>query len=402
MAAAHVSSVFPAIPHELLPVDGRFGCGPSKVRSSQIEALSTSPLIGTSHRQGPILNLVASIREGLRALYNLPDEWEIAIGNGGSTAFWAVATTSLVRERAAHAVFGEFGQKFADETLAAPFLSPSLVISAEAGAVASLVGDRALSSFTQDGGPAVDLCAYPHHETSTGALSPLYRVTTGSEGVAEDALTVVDATSIAGGVAVNVATTDVYYFAPQKCFASDGGLWFAFLSPAAQERARTLHGAKDRWMPQFLDLSIALDNSVKNQTLNTPAIATLIMMDEQIRWMLTNGGLEAMEERCRTSSGMIYAWADAHAHATPFIARSEWRSPVVATINFDEAVDAAILARILRANGVVDVEPYRKLGRNQLRIATFPSVESVDVEKLIASIDWVIAQGYESWAVRKG
>lgn len=392
MAASHIPSDVPVLPADLQPSDGRFGCGPSKVRPAHTNALAASPLMGTSHRQAPVLNLVASIREGLRALYHLPSDWEIAIGNGGSTAFWAVATTSLVRTRATHAVFGEFGQKFADETLAAPFLSPSLVISAEAGTVATLVDERALSAFAQDEGPDVDLCAYPHHETSTGALSPLYRVTPRSAGVAADALTVVDATSIAGGVTADVTATDVYYFAPQKCFASDGGLWFAFLSPAAQERARTLRGQADRWMPQFLDLSVALDNSVKNQTLNTPAIATLIMMDEQIQWMLANGGLSAMEERCRASSGVIYEWAKAHPFASPFIPREEWRSPVVATIDFDEAIDAAYLARVLRANGVVDVEPYRKLGRNQLRIATFPSVDTADVEKLVASIDWVIAQ----------
>lgn len=392
MAAAHDSSELPVLPDELLPSDGRFGCGPSKVRPPQVHALSATALLGTSHRQRPILNLVASIRDGLRTLYNLPEEWEIAIGNGGSTAFWAVATTSLVRERAAHAVFGEFGQKFADETLAAPFLSPSLVVSAEAGAVATLVDEIGQRALATDEGPAADLCAYPHHETSTGALSPLYRVTPGSNGVGEDALTIVDATSIAGGIAADVTATDVYYFAPQKCFASDGGLWFAFLSPAAQERARELHGAQDRWMPQFLDLSIALDNSMKNQTLNTPAIATLIMMDEQIQWMLANGGLAAMEQRCRASSSAIYAWADSHSHATPFITRSEWRSPVVATIDFDEAVNAAYLARVLRANGTVDVEPYRKLGRNQLRIATFPAVDSADVERLVACIDWVIDQ----------
>ena len=392
MAASHVPADLPALPVDLLPVDGRFGCGPSKVRPTQLEALSTRAMIGTSHRQRPVLELVASIREGLRSLYALPQEWEIAIGNGGSTAFWAVATTSLVRERAAHAVFGEFGQKFADETLAAPFLSPSLVVSAEAGAVATLVDEAGLRAFASNEGPAVDLCAYPHHETSTGALSPLYRVVPGSDGVTEDALTVVDATSIAGGITADVTATDVYYFAPQKCFASDGGLWFALLSPAAQERAHALHEAKDRWMPQFLDLSIALDNSVKNQTLNTPAIATLIMMDEQIQWMLASGGLAAMEKRCRASSSVIYEWADAHAHATSFMTRSEWRSPVVATIDFDEAIDAAYLARVLRANGVVDIEPYRKLGRNQLRIATFPSVESSDVERLVSSIDWVIAQ----------
>lgn len=393
MAATHVPSDSPTLPDDLLPADGRFGCGPSKVRPTQVSALSRRPLIGTSHRQRPVLDLVASIREGLRTLYNLPDGWEIAIGNGGSTAFWAVATTSLVRERAAHAVFGEFGQKFADETLAAPFLAPSLVVSDEAGAVATLVDEAGQRALATDRGPTVDLCAYPHHETSTGALSPLYRVTGGSEGVAEDALTVVDATSVAGGVAIELTATDVYYFAPQKCFASDGGLWLALLSPAAQERARMLHGAANRWMPQFLDLSIALDNSMKNQTLNTPAIATLVMLDEQIQWMLASGGLEAMEQRCRASSSAIYAWADSHPHATPFVTRNEWRSPVVATVDFDEAVDAAHLARVLRANGVVDVEPYRKLGRNQLRIATFPAVESTDVEKLVASIDWIISQG---------
>lgn len=394
MAAAHPFSELPLLPNELLPRDGRFGCGPSKVRSTQVEALSTSTLIGTSHRQRPVLDLLASIREGLRTLYNLPCDWEVVVGNGGSTAFWAVATTSLVRERAAHAVFGEFGQKFADETLAAPFLFPSLIVSTEVGTVATLVEDAAQSALAHDEGPAVDLCAYPHHETSTGALSPLYRVPPGSDGLTEDALTVVDATSIAGGMHAEVTATDVYYFAPQKCFASDGGLWFAFLSPAAQERARALHGASNRWMPQFLDLSIALDNSVKNQTLNTPALATLIMMNEQLQWMLVSGGLPAMEQRCRASSAVIYSWAEAHPHATPFITRSQWRSPVVATIDFDDTVDAAYLAGVLRANGVVDVEPYRKLGRNQLRIATFPSVEAADVKKLVDCIDWVIAQEF--------
>lgn len=370
----------PVIPMDLRPADGRFGSGPSRIRPDQVEALSQPLLLGTSHRQAPVRNVVHAIREGLTQLFSLPDGWEVVLGNGGSTAFWAVATTSLVRHRAAHAAFGEFGAKFAQETTSAPHLLPSVVVKAPAGSVALLGGDEG----GDDDLPAPDVFAHPHHETSTGAISPVRRL--GGAG----ALTVVDATSVAGGVTVDVAATDAYYFAPQKCFASDGGLWIALLSPAAQERARELHGAQGRWMPQFLDLSVALDNSLKDQTLNTPAIATLVMLDRQIAWMLDNGGLEGMEARTRAMSSAVYRWAETSEVAAPFVSEPQWRSPVVETIDFDEGVDAKRIATILRANGIVDVEPYRKLGRNQLRIATFSSVELSDVEALLACLDWIL------------
>ncbi len=377
------------IPASLLPGDGRFGCGPSRIRPEHVEAIAVSGIMGTSHRQRPVREVVASIRSGLRELYRLPEGWEVVLGNGGATAFWAVATTSLVRRRAAHAAFGEFGMKFAGETQSAPHLAPSVVVTAPAGEVAILTGDEGAADAAlpgPDGLPlgAPDVFAIPHHETSTGALSPLTRVG------GSDSLVVVDATSIAGGIDVDVTRTDAYYFAPQKCFASDGGLWVALLSPAAQERARRLHGATDRWMPQFLDLSIALDNSVKDQTLNTPAIATLVMMEEQIQWMIDEGGLAAMEARSRAASSHLYSWARASGVATPFVAHQEWRSPVVVTLDFAKEVSAAHLASTLRDNGVMDVEPYRSLGRNQLRIATFPTTPVEDVEALTACLDWLL------------
>lgn len=368
------------VPPSLRPADGRFGCGPSRIRPDQVEALSTPLLLGTSHRQAPVRSVVHALREGLTDLFSLPDGWEVVLGNGGSTAFWAVATTSLVRRRSAHAAFGEFGRKFADEAARAPHLAPPAVVEAPAGSVALLTGDEGGS----DDLPAPDVFAHPHHETSTGALSPVRRV--GGPG----SLVVVDATSVAGGVEVDITSTDAYYFAPQKCFASDGGLWVALLSPAAQERARELHGAHDRWMPQILDLSVALDNSVKDQTLNTPAIATLVMMERQLEWMLAGGGLRGMAARSRAASDPIYRWAEASPVATPFVEDPRWRSPVVVTVDFDTSVDARALAAALRASGIVDVEPYRKLGRNQLRVATFPSTEVADVEALLASIDWLL------------
>ncbi len=379
-------SDLPIVPPQLRPGDGRFGCGPSRIRDAQLRALSTSGVMGTSHRQAPVRGVVGDIRDGLAELFRLPDGWAVTLGNGGTTAFWAVATASLVRRRAAHAAFGEFGRKFADETSAAPFLLPSVVVSAPAGSVAVM----------DEGVPADDLgepdvYAYPHHETSTGALSPVYRVgTRGTHAAEANALTVVDATSVAGGVDVDISLTDAYYFAPQKCFASDGGLWIALLSPAAQERAHELHGAHDRWIPQFLDLKVALENSRKNQTLNTPAVATLVMLREQVNWMLSLGGLAAMEARSRACSDLIYAWAQRTEVATPYVAEERWRSPVVVTVDFAVSVDASRLAAALRASGILDVEPYRKLGRNQLRIATFPATEVADVEALLASVDWLL------------
>lgn len=366
------------IPAELLPTDGRFGSGPSKVRVSQTDGISrhNTPrdrdlIIGTSHRQPPVKNVVNDIRSMIIELFEAPEGYEVTLGNGGSTAFWAMATTSLIQHRSAHAAFGEFGQKFFDEADRAPHLDNPVLFSAEAGTLATVK--------PVDG---VDVYAWPHHETSTGVLSPVERVSA-------DALMLVDATSIAGGVAVDISQADAYYFAPQKCFGSDGGLWLALLSPAAQQRARELHQANDRWMPQILDLSIALDNSIKNQTLNTPALMTLLSLRDQLRWMLDIGGLEACAARSRTSTDLIYQWAGNSDFATPFVADPALRSPVVATIDF-EGIDASRIASVLRENGIVDVEPYRKLGRNQLRLAAFPAVDPADVEKLLAAIDWIV------------
>lgn len=400
------TSSFPRIPSELLPLDGRFGSGPSRIPSSALETLAHEihsdeqgavPLLGTSHRQRAVKDVVARIRAGLRELYQLPAEWEVVLGNGGATAFWAVATASLVRHRAAHATFGEFGAKFAEETHAAPFLSPSFIHSCPAGEVASLLDPSARSALSEDiaaGGMRPDLAAYPHHETSTGALSPLYHVSSTVLPVTEDCLTVVDATSIAGAINVDLSEVDVYYFSPQKAFASEGGLWVALLSPAAQERARELcsPAGNGRWVPSFLNLNIAMKNSVQEQTLNTPAIATLLLLDAQIRWMLTNGGLAGMEQRSRAATGALYQWALSTNYAAPFISQDVWRSPVVATIDFADSVDAAWLAQALRANGVVDVDPYRSLGRNQLRVACFPATDLSDVHALIACLDWLVEQ----------
>lgn len=374
-----MTSELPTVPLELRPADGRFGCGPSRIRADQLDALGTPLLMGTSHRQAPVRSVVHSVREGLTQLFDLPDGWEVVLGNGGTTTFWAVATACLVERRSAHASFGEFGHKFVTETSAAPFLETPAVVEAPAGEVAILTGDEG-----GDGLSAPDVFAYPHHETSTGAISPVRRTGHG------DALTLVDATSVAGGALVDVSATDAYYFAPQKCFGSDGGLWVALLSPAAQERARRLHAATDRWVPQILDLAVAMDNSSKDQTLNTPAVATLVLMERQIAWMLAGGGLEAMARRSRAASNLIYDWAEASDVAAPFVTNPQWRSPVVATVDFSEQVDAARLAAALRASGIVDVEPYRKLGRNQLRIATFPSTPTSDVEALLASVDWLL------------
>ncbi|MDO5719740.1 MAG: phosphoserine transaminase [Actinomycetaceae bacterium] len=366
------------IPRDLLPSDGRFGAGPSKVRSSQVETIlahntakARQLIVGTSHRQAPVKDLVHEIRNMLAELFSLPDGYEIVLGNGGATAFWAVAATSLIRHRSAHATFGEFGQKFYDEAARAPHLATPVEFHAAPGSLAVVTAAE-----------GVDAYAWPHHETSTGVVSPVNRVS-------DNALMLVDATSIAGGIEIDISQTDAYYFAPQKCFGSDGGLWFALLSPAAQERARELHTDQNRWMPQILDLSIALDNSQKNQTLNTPALMTLLSLHDQLRWMLSIGGLKASAQRSRTSSNLVYQWAESHQYATPFVSDPLQRSPVVATIDF-EGVKASDIASVLRANGIVDVEPYRKLGRNQLRIAVFPSVDPADVEKLLAAIDWVI------------
>lgn len=371
----------PPIPAHLLPDDGRFGSGPSRIRPEQIEALAAPLLMGTSHRKAPVKAVVASIREGLRSLFALPEGYEVVLGNGGASAFWDVAAASLVRERAAFATFGEFGAKFAAEIDKAPHLRPAIRVQAEAGSLARLSGGER----GEDGG-APDVFAYPHHETSTGVLSPVERIGSG------DALTLVDATSIAGAARVEVSATDAYYFSPQKAFGSDGGLWVALLSPAALGRAEELHSAAGRWIPSFLDLSLAAANSVKDQTLNTPAIATLIMMERQISWMLDNGGLAGMEERARAASGVLYSWAEASPLVRPFVGEPEHRSPVVVTLEFDESVDAKALSAALRAQGVVDVDPYRGVGGNQLRIATWPATPVADAEALVACIDWLLAR----------
>ncbi len=364
------------IPRDLLPADGRFGSGPSKVRVEALQDLAGTgaSYLGTSHRQASVRGVVGRVREGLTALFDLPDGYQVVLGNGGTTAFWDIATFSLIRERSQHLSFGEFSAKFASASRSAPFLEPPTVITSDPGT-------RPMPSAEA----GIDAYAWPHNETSTGVMAPVHRV----EEADEDALILIDATSGAGGLPVDIRTTDVYYFAPQKCFAADGGLWIALMSPRALERTRRIK-ASGRWIPAFLDLQTAVDNAALNQTYNTPSLATLYLMAEQTDWLNGLGGLDGAVARTRDSSGRLYRWADASEHATPFVVEPVDRSLVVGTIDFDEAVDAAALARVLRANGVVDVEPYRKLGRNQLRVAMFPAVDPDDVEALTACVDWTI------------
>ena len=369
------------IPDSLRPADGRFGCGPSKVRPEALARLASegAAVMGTSHRQKPVKALVGRTRDGLRALFSLPEGYEIALGNGGTTAFWDAAAFGLVRERALHLTYGEFSQKFASVTKGAPFLADPAVIAADPG---SAPDPAAAGSVAAEAG--ADLLAWAHNETSTGVMVDVVR----PEGSA-DALVAIDATSGAGGLPVDTTAADVYYFAPQKGFASDGGLWLALLSPAALARIEELHGS-GRWIPEFLSLKTALENSQKDQTYNTPAVATLFLLADQVEWMLAQGGLDGCVARTRASSSHLYGWAQQSSFATPFVAEPANRSLVVGTIDFDEAVDAAAVASTLRANGIVDVEPYRKLGRNQLRIGMFPAVETADVQALTACIDWVV------------
>jgi phosphoserine aminotransferase len=363
------------IPRELRPDDGRFGCGPSKVRPEQLAHLAAegAAIMGTSHRQRPVKDVVARVRDGLRQLFALPDGYEVALGNGGTTAFWDAAVFGLVRERALHLAYGEFSAKFAKVTAAAPFVADPIVLSADPGDAPEPAGD-----------PSADVVAWAHNETSTGVMVGVRRPAD-----AGDALVLVDATSGAGGLPLDAAQADVYYFAPQKCFAADGGLWLALLSPAALERIAELDGS-GRWIPDFLSLATALDNSRKEQTYNTPAVGTLLLLADQLEWMLRNGGLDWCVSRTRQSSGTLYDWAQASTFATPFVADEAKRSLVVATIDFAAEVDAAAVAATLRANGIVDVEPYRKLGRNQLRVGCFPAVEPADVQALTACVDWVV------------
>jgi phosphoserine aminotransferase len=362
------------IPRDLLPADGRFGAGPSKIQTAHLDALaaSGSTLMGTSHRQAPVRALVGRVREGLRSLFSLPDGYEVVLGNGGSTAFWDVACFGLVRQRSQHVSFGEFSAKFAAAASAAPWLASPSVIAAEPGSLAAPVADD------------VDVYAWAHNETSTGVMAPVERPV----GASADSLVLVDATSGAGGLPLDVSQSDVYYFAPQKGFASDGGLWLALMSPMALSRAAEI-AASDRYVPAFFDLPTAIDNSAKNQTYNTPAIATLFLMAEQLDWMCSAGGLDAMVARTTESSTILYDWAEKSSFAYPFVGDPAHRSLVVGTIDF-EGVDADRVAAVLRANGVVDTEPYRKLGRNQLRVAMYPAVDPGDVEALTRCIDWVV------------
>lgn len=364
------------IPQDLLPKDGRFGAGPSKVRPEQIEALAAAggALLGTSHRQPPVRDLVGSVREGISELFQAPDGYEVILGVGGSTAFWDAAAFGLVQKKAQHLSFGEFGSKFAAATNKAPFLESSSILE-------SAPGTRPLPQAE----PGVDVYAWPQNETSTGVAAPVHRV----DGAHDGSLVLIDATSAAGGLHVDVGASDVYYFAPQKNFASDGGLWLGLFSPAALERAEKI-AAGGRWVPDFLNLSTAIDNSLKNQTYNTPAIGTLVSLDAQLTWLNSNGGLAFATERTADSAARLYNWAQDSAVASPFVADPADRSNVIVTIDFDDTVDAAAVAGTLRANGIVDVEPYRKLGRNQLRVATFVAIEPDDVSALINCIDYVI------------
>jgi phosphoserine aminotransferase len=365
------------IPADLLPADGRFGSGPSKVRPEALAGLAASGMsyLGTSHRQKTVKDVVRRVRTGLADLFALPDGYEVALGNGGTTAFWDIATLNLVRERSQHLVFGEFSSKFAAATKAAPFLGDPSVVSSEPGTHPDPVAE-----------PGIDVYALTHNETSTGVAMPVRRV----DGAATDALVLVDATSGAGGLPLDVTQTDCYYFAPQKSFASEGGLWLALLSPDAIERVAAVQ-ATGRWVPAFSDLQIALDNSRLDQTYNTPALATLWLLADQVEWFNAQGGLPWATERTADSSGRLYTWAEKSPYAAPFVTDPSHRSPVVGTVDFDESIDASLVAKVLRANGIVDTEPYRKLGRNQLRVAMFPAVDPADVEALTACIDYVVA-----------
>ncbi|HJP74558.1 MAG TPA: phosphoserine transaminase [Pseudonocardiaceae bacterium] len=365
------------IPAELKPSDGRFGCGPSKVRAEQLAALAASGAryLGTSHRQKPVKSLVGRVRAGLSDLFALPDGYEVVLGNGGTTAFWDAAAFGLIRERSLHLTYGEFSSKFAKVTQGAPFLADPVVVKADPG-----------SAPAPQSAEGVDLIGWAHNETSTGVMVPVTRPA-GSDG----ALVAIDATSGAGGLPVKAEDFDVYYFAPQKSFASDGGLWIALMSPAALERVAEI-GGSDRWVPEFLSLPTALDNSIKDQTYNTPAVATLFLLAEQLDWMNGNGGLAFTTGRTQDSSSRLYTWAEKTSYTTPFVLDEANRSHVVGTIDFSDEVDASVVAKVLRANGIVDTEPYRKLGKNQLRIAMFPAIEPADITALTECIDWVVAR----------
>lgn len=363
------------IPADIKPRDGRFGCGPSKVRPEQLQALSTTaaPLFGTSHRQAPVKNLVGRLRSGLAELFSLPDGYQVILGNGGATAFWDAAAFGLIDKRSLHLSYGEFSSKFAAAVAKNPFVGDPVVIKSDAGSAPEPQSD-----------PSVDLIAWAHNETLTGVAVPVRRPVDSG-----DALVAIDATSGAGGLPVDIGETDAYYFSPQKNFAGDGGLWLALMSPAALARVESI-AASGRWVPDFLSLPIAVENSLKDQTYNTPAIGTLALMAEQVDWMLGNGGLDWAVKRTADSAGRLYSWAEERDYTTPFVADPKLRSQVVGTIDLVDDVDAAAVAKILRANGVVDTEPYRKLGRNQLRVGMFPAVDPDDVSALTQCVDWVV------------
>jgi len=364
------------IPADLLPADGRFGAGPSKIQTSHLDALAAtgSSLMGTSHRQAPVKNTVGRVREGLASLFDLPEGYEVVLGNGGATAFWDIATFGLIRNKSQHLSFGEFSSKFATAAAAAPWLEAPSVIKSDPGSLPEPIAEE-----------GIDVYAWAHNETSTAVMAPVRRVTD------DDSLVLVDATSGAGGLPVDLTEVDTYYFAPQKCFASDGGLWIALMSPKALARAEELAGT-ERHIPAFFDLPTAIDNSAKNQTYNTPSVATLFLMAEQLDWMNAQGGLAGMVERTTASSDALYGWAEKTAYTTPYVEDPTHRSLVIGTIDFDDAIDAAQIAKVLRANGIVDTEPYRKLGRNQLRIAMYPAIDPSDVERLTGAIDHVVGQ----------
>ena len=364
------------IPAELRPVDGRFGSGPTRIRPEQLAALAAAgqTLLGTSHRQAPVRGVVQRVREGLAQLFALPEDYLVVLGNGGTTAFWDAAAFGLVQDRAQHLSFGEFSAKFAKVTQAAPWLSDPLVIESEPGTHPQPRPEAGIDAY-----------ALTHNETSTGVAMPIRRATAADPG----ALVLVDATSAAGGIAVDPAQFDAYYFAPQKCFGSDGGLWLALLSPAAVERVASI-AASGRYIPEFLSLQVAIDNSRLQQTYNTPAVATLVLLADQVEWMLGNGGMAWTTERTAASSGILYNWADKSPVAAPFVADPAQRSQVVVAIDFADSVQATAISKALRANGIVDTDSYRKLGRNQLRIGTFPAVEPADVEALTSCLDYVL------------
>jgi phosphoserine aminotransferase len=364
------------IPADIKPADGRFGAGPSKIPAGALDALAATgtSLMGTSHRQAPVRDTVGRVREGLRDLFSLPDGYQVVLGNGGATAFWDIATFGLIRERSQHLSFGEFSSKFAKAAAQAPFLADPSVIESEPGSLPSPVAEE-----------GVDAYAWAHNETSTAVMAPVQRVAD------DDSLVLIDATSGAGGLPVDLSEVDVYYFAPQKSFASDGGLWIALMSPAALDRAASI-AASDRWIPAFFDLPTAIDNSSKNQTYNTPGVATLFLMAQQLDWMNGQGGLDAMVERTTASSDALYGWAERTHYTTPYVADPAHRSLVIGTIDFDESISADAVAATLRANGIVDTEPYRKLGRNQLRIAMYPAIDPSDVESLTACVDFVVGR----------